>query len=830
MICRLNRCSQNLAEYVEDEAIASREIEIEGFLKSYVYDSSVAVLCGLDLDHQDDSSHEFFRVVSDALKSFVTEYGGMCVPGRRQVDDLVNYFNGTIEERRIHYRDAWVQGLQGRLCDLVQYFKHSLIHRGPNRTWQPGRLDLIGILLQAGRPQMVNPISTPADALDDDCIVGALLTWVLHGNQTLLSTLQFVVHMLAQNQRQQELCCREIDDILGTDDPHEDALLEMTHLEKFIRETLRILPPVQEVWRSAKATCVVQGVTIPKGASVLIPVNLLHDDEQNFVHPFLFRPERFYGSDAVRGLKTAGLNLAFGGGSRMCLGMWITVLQVKIAIIYLLRRVTFMPVQPDPGALESDNFELQAGLPVTDEGLLRPVRPFKVIAIPRHPRAVYSHPRINQPMPIRNPSRSTDVTDLENEMLDKAEDGPLHQAFKTQKATSLWGVNYPSSRMSWGGSSRSSYPDSSSSESSASSRSFSPSFSFQAGKQTLFTSKKSGHAAESDPWKTASWNSLGSQGTSSGSSKRNEGVSSESKLGQPDRDIVADVEDAVTDLFGPSHFSVGRDETLVYGGEYVILTPSYKSFRPTGENDKKTQGMSGGTRARGTHVTWSGKPDDAPSDCRLILSSIIDTVAMSCDQSEAEFDLSTARAYMDSALNVDLDGLEDRLLRKKLKLESAAHRIVQAALDDAKDTDSEGYLAAARKNTSENRQIPRRDDSFGYVSITGPNQPSTSMKLVSTAKDDVTVTAADQPMISKTATNSEEKSSGKVDASVAEARQSLSSERRYEKNFHAVSMLTAPLGLGKKKKKKKKLELREKALEQRFRKTPKTGIAVVQAG
>nr|KAG5687241.1 hypothetical protein BaRGS_010909 [Batillaria attramentaria] len=33
--------------------------------------------------------------------------------------------------------------------------------------------------------------------------------------------------------------------------------------------------------------------------------------------------------------------------------------------------------------------------------------------------------------------------------------------------------------------------------------------------------------------------------------------------------------------------------------------------------------------------------------------------------------------------------------------------------------------------------------------------------------------------------------------------------RRYEKNFHAVSMLTAPLGSGKKKK-KKKLELREK--------------------
>nr|KAG5699743.1 hypothetical protein BaRGS_014159 [Batillaria attramentaria] len=50
--------------------------------------------------------------------------------------------------------------------------------------------------------------------------------------------------------------------------------------------------------------------------------------------------------------------------------------------------------------------------------------------------------------------------------------------------------------------------------------------------------------------------------------------------------------------------------------------------------------------------------------------------------------------------------------------------------------------------------------------------------------------------------------------------------KRYEKNFHAVSMLTAPLGLGKKKKKKKKkLELREKFSEKKPNAASRKAIA-----
>ena len=40
-------------------------------------------------------------------------------------------------------------------------------------------------------------------------------------------------------------------------------------------------------------TCMINGVTIPGGCGVLIPIQVLHQSVEHWEQPELFRPERF---------------------------------------------------------------------------------------------------------------------------------------------------------------------------------------------------------------------------------------------------------------------------------------------------------------------------------------------------------------------------------------------------------------------------------------------------------------------------------------------------------------------------------------------------------
>ncbi|GFO45452.1 cytochrome p450 3a4-like [Plakobranchus ocellatus] len=78
-------------------------------------------------------------------------------------------------------------------------------------------------------------------------------------------------------------------------------------------------------------------ITIPAGASILIPVAKIHRDPRYYEDPENFDPDRFLPENRARRQPFAFL--PFGLGPRQCIGMRMAYLEIKTALVYVLRKV-----------------------------------------------------------------------------------------------------------------------------------------------------------------------------------------------------------------------------------------------------------------------------------------------------------------------------------------------------------------------------------------------------------------------------------------------------------------------------------------------------------
>ncbi len=60
-----------------------------------------------------------------------------------------------------------------------------------------------------------------------------------------------------------------------------------------VNESMRLYPIAGRLERVAKTSVEINGVTIPKGAVVMVPVYALHRDPALWPEPEAFKPERY---------------------------------------------------------------------------------------------------------------------------------------------------------------------------------------------------------------------------------------------------------------------------------------------------------------------------------------------------------------------------------------------------------------------------------------------------------------------------------------------------------------------------------------------------------
>ena len=201
---------------------------------------------------------------------------------------------------------------------------------------------LIRTIIGARRRQQ--PASDARDLFDliadahgggaDDLLADEVATMVVAGHETTALALFWACLMLARMPDWQAAIGAEAGMPLG----------EMRHTHAFVREVLRLYPPAFMTAREAMRAQSIEGVSVPAGAMVLLPIWLLHRRPELWGNADRFEPARF-----LDGPEPGRFDyLPFGAGRHVCIGAQLAMTESVIVLARIMEsfRLTLTDMTP----------------------------------------------------------------------------------------------------------------------------------------------------------------------------------------------------------------------------------------------------------------------------------------------------------------------------------------------------------------------------------------------------------------------------------------------------------------------------------------------------
>ncbi|WP_279245698.1 cytochrome P450 [Candidatus Litorirhabdus singularis] len=173
-------------------------------------------------------------------------------------------------------------------------------------------------------------------------IAGMIVWFMFAGHHTSANTAAWVLVELARYPELAKTVVEEVDAVIATGNQFDMKVLRrMSALEGFIRETLRVHPPLNTLTRRVVEPFEYKGHIIDKGKNVMLCPYVAHRLESSFENALEFQPDR-PAPDNPFAL------IPFGGGQRKCVGNAFAILQVKVIFSVLLSEYEFELAGP-PG-------------------------------------------------------------------------------------------------------------------------------------------------------------------------------------------------------------------------------------------------------------------------------------------------------------------------------------------------------------------------------------------------------------------------------------------------------------------------------------------------
>ncbi|XP_076810022.1 cytochrome P450 3A5-like isoform X2 [Clavelina lepadiformis] len=165
-------------------------------------------------------------------------------------------------------------------------------------------------------------------------IIANSVMMITGGYESTANALTFLAYNLATHKDAQTRVYREIQTaIMKYGGFTYDAFGKMKYLTMCINESLRLYSTVGRNIRFCENDTIINGVKIPKGVHVEIPVYGLSHDEEYWTDPYQFNPQRMEDMSKIDPM----VFQPFGGGPRNCIGMRFAMMEIKMAICKILK-------------------------------------------------------------------------------------------------------------------------------------------------------------------------------------------------------------------------------------------------------------------------------------------------------------------------------------------------------------------------------------------------------------------------------------------------------------------------------------------------------------
>lgn len=286
---------------------SQKEIDLFHEAREITFDVAAAALAGLKQGPEVDHLRDLFYQLLHGYDSSIGSFEEFIEQQQRVSTELTAIILGLIAERR-KMKPA------DKPRDVLEMIVHARDEQG--------------------------------NGLDDAQVLAHINILLVAGHETTTSLSAWVLYLLAVNPAKRQKIMEELEGLSAGKDgsiPLE-ALRNAYLLDAFIKEAGRLYPPVINVPRGVLKDFEFGGYQVPAGTQMRLSIGGSHHLSAVFENPEAFEPERFL-APRDEEKRTPYSLITFGGGPRICIGMYFAQVEVKALVAKVLHSFKLEPVE-----------------------------------------------------------------------------------------------------------------------------------------------------------------------------------------------------------------------------------------------------------------------------------------------------------------------------------------------------------------------------------------------------------------------------------------------------------------------------------------------------
>ncbi|XP_046960863.1 cytochrome P450 4C1-like [Vanessa cardui] len=347
--------SVKLQEKLEDKS-GTGYFSIYPYLTAYTLDSVCETAMGVKVNAQNDSNSPFVTSLNQVLDIICKRIFHLWL----QPDWLFKLFP------QYSKHEACIKILHDFTDDVIQKKRAEL---KKERDIQP-EVDLHYNLEDYRKKNLLDlliSLSGCEKGYTDVELREEILTLSIAGTDTTAVSIGYTLQLLAKYPEIQDRVYEELREVLDSNRPIvKEDLLKLKYLERVVKESLRLFPPVPFIIRKVETDVELpSGRLLPSGSGVVVSIWGCHRDpkywgpDAEHFDPDRFLPERL-------NLKHACSFMPFSNGPRNCVGYQYALMSIKTALstILLSYKVTG---EPEKGPIPHIKVKLNIMMKAVDD-------------------------------------------------------------------------------------------------------------------------------------------------------------------------------------------------------------------------------------------------------------------------------------------------------------------------------------------------------------------------------------------------------------------------------------------------------------------------------